>query len=391
MKKIINKVNLFINKQGTLLVSVFLMVLSPLFFVTSYFGMNNSSICSFENKCQKIKEDNGSYIHIRHYLSDETEGRKKSVISPVNSFNSYMINEVGRYTSFVLDKEFSITFDEGTGLSGQILYSDYYSKNLTTNRIALNKGEYNAEEFADKNTIYVSKPIIDSITGLDPTAVIDKKVTLSLADGREFTVKGIADVGSINNTGIQFKHLFSDKFIVINSMNVYDFGFSDLMFESEDYYFVDDLVKFRSEFNKSYLDYSKVSLKISSRKAGAIETTDVFKLGKLNNASNITISVVTILAMLIIAFSYCYVVFVYDFNSKILIDKIICCVLSIGLSFVPMIIGLVLMIKGAFITRVVISLLIAFAAIITFEVVMKFSFFKPREEKAIEGENNDKQ
>ena len=50
-----------------------------------------------------------------------------------------------------------------------------------------------------------------------------------------------------------------------------------------------------------------------------------------------------------------------------------------------------LMIRGAFMTRVVISLLIAFAAIITFEVIMKFSFFKERKEKVIEGDNNDKQ
>lgn len=383
--------NVFINKQGTLLVSVFLMLLSPLFFVTSYFGMNNSSFCSFENKCQQIKEKNGSYIHIRHYLSDESEGRIKSVISPVNSFNSYMINEVGRYASFVLDKEFTITFDEGTGVSGQIIYSDYYSKNLTTNRIGLNKGEYLPEEFADKNTIYVSKPIIDSIGGIDPAGAIDKKVTLSLDDGREFTVKGVADVNSINNTGVQFKNLFSDKFIVLNSMNVYDFGFTDLMFESEDYYFVDDLVKFKGEFNKSYLNYSKISLKISSRVSGEIKTTDVFRIGKLNNAKNITISVVSVLALLTIVFSYCCLIFVYDFNSKSLVDKIICCVLSLGLAYVPMIIGLTLMIKGAFMTRVVISLLIAFAAIITFEVIMKFSFFKERKEKVVEGENNDKQ
>ena len=382
---------MFINKQGTLLVTVFLMALSPLFFIASYFGMNNSSICSFENKCQQIKENNGSYIHIRHYLSDETEGRKKSVISPVNSFNSYNINELGRYTSFVLDEEFTITFGVGSGLSGQILYSDYYSKNLTTNRIGLNKGEYVAEELADKNTIYVSRPIIESITGLDIETVIDSKVTLSIADGREFIVKGIADTNAFNNTGIQFKHLFSDKFIVLNSMNLYDFGFTDLMFESEDYYFVDDLVKFKGEFNQSYLDYSKVSLKLSSKVNGEIKTTDVFKFGKLNNAKNITISVVSVLALLTIVFSYCYLIFFYDFNSKGLVDKIICCVLALGLAYVPMIIGLTLMIKGAFMTRVVISLLIAFAALITFEIIMKFSFFKERKEKIEEGENNDKQ
>ena len=367
--------------MGSISIALMAILSSTLFFAISTFGIQNSSVCAVEKQANSFKEDNGSDIRMRLYLSEESEGKRKSIINPLNSFNDYRITEFGRCGSYVLDKQFNIIFAGGVSISNQILYSDYYSEYFTTNRINLTSTKFDKNTFYDKHSIYVTRSIVDQIPNLKVGDVIGQTVKLSIdEEEEEFVVRGVIESNSVKNNGKIFSTLFSECFVVMCSPMIYKFDFTDLLFQSPDYYFVDDFSSFESSFSKTYLNFNDIKLRTCALYDSQIVLSEIFTIPTTKTVSNIVISVFSIIGLILIAVIYLGVFIVYDFNVLSRFEKVTVCSVSIVWSFVPMMFGLFMMMRDIFLSRLVISLLIGFAAVSLIAIVAKFSFFKSKEE-----------
>lgn len=384
MKRFLNKVVSFIKKRGSISLMFMIILFSASFFAISTFGLQNSSLCIIETQADIFKTNTGSDIRMRLYLSDESEGRRKSVIKPVNSYNDYRLSEFGRCASYVLDKQFNISFDSGNSISNQILYADYYSEYYTTNRINLVSTKFDKETFYDGHSIYLTRSIVDQIPDLTAGTVIGQKVRLSLDSEEEYIVRGVIEYNSYKNNGKHFSKLFSDRFVVLPCAKIYQYDFTDLIFQSQDYYFVDDFVEFEKVFSKTYLNFNSIELRTSSVIETDIKLSDVFTIPSSKTSANILFSVASIFALVIITILYLFTFMIYDFNSLLLSEKIIVCIVFIIWAFAPMVFGLVMMMRSIYLSRIVISLLIGYAAISSAIAILKFSFFKNKEKEEVE-------
>lgn len=376
IKKRLLSIKSFINRGSAITTMLIFMLLSSSFFAVSIFGINNSSFCYLEQSCHSLRSSLGSYVHIRYFLGNESEGRIKSAISEVNDFNSYRIKEIDRTASYVLEDDFQVEYDSDYHDTSDIIYGDYYSQYFTTNRLSLLKGSFDEKEFYDDTSIYISNRLLNEIPSLTINDAIGAKIKLSLDLEKEYTIRGIVDADRGNHSGVHFKKIFSDNFILLNAKHVYDYGYSDLFLCTDDYYFADDLCEFESKLDKSYLKYDEIDMKATYLdEEKTLCSSDVFRMQKYNSAS-VVFSVLTIISLIIILGTFILMIVIYDFNKLTLFEKINMFIIIILWSFIPMVVGLFLMGKIAFISRATISLLIAFAAISSFVLLWRFSFFK---------------
>ena len=383
MKKSISRLIKLIREKGSLLYAVLFAIISVLFFLISYFGVNHSSLCALENKCHQISEDTGSNTHIRYYLKDESEAKRKSVISQVNSFNDYRLKELGRNVSFVSNTLFNVTYNEISVEANNITYGDIFNDRFTTSYLTLQSGKFNELEFIDEYSIYVTASIIEGIPDLNYSTAVGKKVKLSFDNGHEYVIRGVISTHNMIDTGIHFRHLFGENFILMNSKNVYKYGFTDLMFSSSDYHFVDDLKDFEKKIDKSYLSYDQVKMRLSSITDNQVIMSEIFNFGSVFNAKNITLTVFSLLGLSIVLLADCFLLLVYDFNNDFLLEKIILFIMTSFWAFMPLFGGLFFAKKAVFVTRLVIGFLTAFAAINLLIYLARFAgiFIAKKEEK----------
>ena len=380
MKERIKKLTEYLRHRDSPLVAFILIMTTVLFFAISYFGVSNSSICGLEKKANDFKLQNGSKIHIRYYLSEETEGKRKSVITPVNKFNDTHLKELARCVSYVKTAKYNITYGETTFETTHLVYGDIYSKILSTSHLALSKGEFLDDDFADEKTVYVTKPVIDKL-GLPIDEAVGKPIYLSFDTSHEFIIKGVMGVNNLGDGGIHFKHLFSDSFIFMNSKNIYKYDFTDLFFGSNDSYFEDDFVDFEKKLEDTYLDYRQIEMRMGSIVGQDIIMTEKFNLSDVGGPLSIVITFASIIGIVVVAGFHIYLLAIYDFYKNSLLEKIIICVITCLWAFMPMIAGLLLMKHGFFMARWVIGLFIGYAALTLFVVLTKFPFFRNKDKQ----------
>ena len=380
MKERIKKFNEYLRHRGSPLVAFILIMTTILFFIISYFGVSNSSICGLEKKANDFKLQNGSKIHIRYFLGEETEGRRKSVINPVNKFNDTHIKELARNVSYVRGGKYSITYGEAETESVHVVYGDMFSKILTTSHLALSVGEFDADDFADEASVYVTRPIIDKLN-LPMNEAVGKPISLSFDTSHPFIIKGVMGVNNLGDGGIHFKHLFSDAFVFMNSKNIYKYDFTDLFFGSTDSYFKDDFVDFEKKLDTSYLDYKQIEMRMGSIVGEDIKMTDKFNLSDLDSPLKIIISVISIIGLIAVGGFHIYLLAIYDFYKNSLLEKIIICFITCLWAFMPMLAGLLLMKHGFFMARWVIGLTIGYGALTLFVVLTKFPFFRNKDKE----------
>lgn len=380
MKERIKKFNEYLRHRGSPLVAFILIMTTILFFVISYFGVSNSSICGLEKKANDFKLQNGSNIHIRYFLGEETEGRRKSVINPVNKFNDTHLKELARSVSYVKTAKYTVTYGEQSIEATHMVYGDVYNKILTTSHLALMAGEFFDDDFIDEQTVYVTKPIIDQLN-LPIKEAVGKPISLSFDTSHTFIIKGVIGVNNLGDGGIHFKHLFSESFVFMNSKNIYKYDFTDLFFGSKDSYFEDDFVDFENKLNDSYLDYKYIEMRMGSIVGEDIKMTDKFNLSDLDSPLKIIISVISIIGLIAVGGFHIYLLAIYDFYKNSLLEKIIICFITCLWAFMPMLAGLLLMKHGFFMARWVIGLTIGYGALTLFVVLTKFPFFRNKDKE----------
>lgn len=376
MKKLFISIKDFIKKRSIVTIALMFIVLASSFFAVSLFGVSNSSFCYLERSCHNLQDNFGSFTHIKYFLGDESEGRIKSIISDVNDFNSYRIKEIDRTASYVLDEEFQIEYNENLYNSSDIIYVDYYSQYFTTNRMMLVNKHFSSEDFYNDDTIFISRGLLNTIEGLSINDAVGKTIRLSFDVEKEYVIKGVVDTDNINCSGSHFKKLFNDKFVMLNSTHIYDYHFTDLFLTTDNYYFADDLCEFEKKLDKSYLQYDAIDMQATYIDSdNAMFLSSVFRMSRYSSIS-ILFSVLTILALLILSILIVFLIFVYDFNNHSVLEKIAAFFSMFTWSFVPMTVSLFAMSKAMFMSRITISLLIAFAAVSLFALLWRYSFFK---------------
>ena len=384
MKEKINKFNEFIRHRDSPFIALILILLTVMFFAISFFGVSNSSFCALEKKAYDFKRENGQNIHIRYYLSEQSEGKRKSVIAPVNKFNDEHLQELARNVSYVRTAKYNISYNETSFEATHVVYGDIRSKILSTSHLALSAGEFLPDDFADEKSVYVSKPVIDKL-GLKMDEAIGKSINLTFDNSHDFIIKGVFGVNNLGDGGIFFKHFFSDSFIFMNSMNIYKYDFSDLFLSTKDYenysYFIDDFVDFEKKLQGTYLDYKTINMKMGSIVGQDIKMSEQFTLSDISSPWRIVITFASAIGIIIVAGFHIYLLAIYNFYKNSLLEKIIVCVITVLWAFMPMIAGLILMKHGFFMARWVIGLFIGYGAVTLFVALTKFPFFRNKDDE----------
>lgn len=251
-------------KCGSFVLTSILLIFSSLCFsFFAVFGFGNSSIAAPEKQIFQIKNQYGQYIHVRYHLSQYLDSTRQSLVAPINSFNDYRIQEVGRNASFVSEQEHSILYNEKETKCNYLIYSDYYSEYYSLNRFGLFQGGYNSNDFNSLDTIYISLSIANQLSDSSAKNLIGTKI---LFDDTEFIIKGIIDESRYYDSPIHFSKLFGSMFVLFNSSHLKEYNFTDVFFESDDETFVYDSIELVAAFEKSYINYYGVSQSISSFK-----------------------------------------------------------------------------------------------------------------------------
>ena len=376
MKKLFVSLRNFIRNKSIVTFIVMFIFLSSSFFAISLFGLSNSSVCYLERSCHSLKSSLGSYVHLRYFLEEESEAKIKSAISVINDFNAYRIKEIDRTASYVLDEDFQVEYDGDFYDSHDILYADYYSEYFTTNRMSLIKGTYSNEDFYKKDTIFISSTLLNTIDDLTVNNAIGKTIKLSLDIEKEYTIKGIVDVEKVRHSGAHFKTLFSDNFVMLNPSHVYDYDFTDLFLCTDDYYFADDLCEFEKQLDKSYLKYDAIDMKATYLDdASKMFTSGTFKMPKYDFVS-VVFSILSIVSLVAISLIFLFMVVSYDFNAIPLSERITAFISMFIWSFFSVVLGWFVMGKAILVPRISIILLIGFAAVSSFILLWRFSFFR---------------
>lgn len=363
------------KKSNYILTTIILTITTTFIFLVAFFGISNSSLCSIEKWSHALKSECGSNIHVRYYLKDASEGKRKSIIDPVNSFNSYRIKELGRSVSFVNDNAFTVSLGDCVLNAQDIVYGDYFNQRFTTSRLLLLSGKFDEIEFPKGDTVYLSQSLYDELAEISHLHLIGKKVSFSFEPEKEFVIGGSVSFNGLNDTGVHVRHFFSGSFIVMASSNLYNYDFTDLLFGSDDYHFADDLADFENKIKASYLDYQKVNMRYGSIVGTDLLMSKEFLLDDLVETKDVLISVGSIVAIVLSLLVELLFFIDYRPTKNLLISTIVFVVSNLILGFSPIAIGLIFMKNGTFLCRISIGIIIAHAAEYLFFGIIKTPLF----------------
>ena len=366
------------NTSKSIALCLLLVCCSSLIFCLTYFGINKSSLTSLERWCHTLPTQEGSNTCVAYYLKDESEGKRKSLIEPVNEYNSYRTKELRRSVSFVRDESFTFSIESNVINAQTIVYGDYFNNRFTSSRLSILSGSLSKESFDSGKQVFLSQGLYNDLTKLGYSDIVDKEVALSLNPKEKFIIGGVVGVNGLSDLGVHIRHFYSDKFILLGSKNVYEFDFTDLIFGSDEYHFADDLLDFERKIKSSYLDYRSVSMRYEFVEGTNIVKSDVFNINGTNKKEIWTsIFSVTCLALLALIEIGSFLLFKPDHSN--LTMKLIIFFGGILAGFVPLILGVYLMRVGYFISRIAISIIILHSAEYLMFVLFKSGIFNRNE------------
>ena len=384
----------FINKINTVIVFVLLLLVSIAFDGAVLYGFNNSSFVVQEKYINKLKKEAGTDVHIRFSLGSETEASRLSLISPLNEYNAYRIKENGRAVSYVLKQDYDVTYEDKTFTSPYVIYDDAWNDNelISHNRFVLSSGSY--KDLNKEDTVYISAGFLKKITGLKTEEAPGKKIKLSLDETKEFIIGGVIRDHVANESGLHFKSLFDNCFVLFNSPNVYKYGFTDLIYASNDDIFNEDFADFIKAYNKSYLSFDDVRLTISSydeengHKVGYSLSPNYHITSNDKTASFLSVLVIVLTLPIFLIF-----LLFYDFNKVKLYYKIPASLILTGYHFGITFYIVDKMKKGLFVSKLSLTMFIIFMIVSLLSYIFAFVLFnlnkkEQDEEKEEEDSNN---
>ena len=308
------------NKINSSIIFLVLLFITVAFDGAVIYGMNGSSLVSQEKYVYQTQKEAGKDIHIRLNLSSFSLASRLSLMSPINDYNNYRNKEIGCNVSYVLNEEFTATYEEQSFSCSYATFDDKYSDSLTVSRFLLPNGNF--ADFDNKDLVYISTGFLANISGLSAKNAIGKKITLSLKEEKEYTIGGVIRTNQAGEAGLHFKTLFDASFVLFNRQLVNDYGFTDLFFAATDDHFYDDYSNFISAYNKSYLSFKEARMKISSYKDNAQVVTSVTSPRYKKGEKEDTYSFLTILTMVVTGLIYLTILVFYDFKKVRLFIKI---------------------------------------------------------------------
>lgn len=352
-----------LKAKDSLVKSALLIAFSLLFGFSSAFGINNSSMAATEKQLFQIKNEYGQYIHIRYHLSQCTDAKRQSLVSPINNFNSYRIQEVGRNASFVSNLDYSIEYNNKKINCNYLVYSDYYSEYYSLNRFGLFQGSYKPDDFNSDNVIYVSLSVANYFGGAQLRELLEKEVTILFGqEKKEFVIKGIIDESNHYDSPIYFSKLFGDNFILFNSSHLKQYNFTDVFFESDGDTFVSDSLALINAYKQSYVNYYSVLQSIGSFKDGAVAIRNEVAISNPVSIAGVFASILFITISIILLFCCLVVLATHRYNGDVFYKNIIIFAICVLCSCLPLIILLCASYFGIYISKASISASIVFLA-----------------------------
>ena len=382
----------FVNKINPVIVFLLLLFISVIFDGAVVYGINNSSLVAQEKYIAKTQKESGTDIHIRFSLGSNSEASRLSLLSPINEYNAYRIKENGRAVSYILREEFDVTYDEDkTFKAPYVVYDDLWNEHelISHNRFVLSSGSY--KDLAKEDIVYVSASFLKKMTGVTTEDAPGRKIKLSLDETKEFTIGGVVRTHVKNESGLHFKSLFDDCFVLFNSPKVNKYGFTDLLFASNDDMFQEDLQDFIKAYNKSYLSFDESRLTISSY------LEDEYKLGySLSPNYNITsndhtAAFLSILVIVVIAPIFLVFLLFYDFNKVKLYYKIPASLILTGYHFGVTFFLVDKMKKGLFVSKLSLTMFIIFMIISLLSYIFAFVLFNLDKKEKEQDENQEEE
>ena len=370
------------KKADSFISALMLLISSSLIFCLTFFGVNKSSLTSLERWCHQLSAQEGENTCVAYYLKDESEAKRKSLIEPVNEYNAYRSKELGRSVSFVRDGAYTISIDSNTISSSSIVYGDYLNQRFTSSRISILRGTLSEEDFDAGKQIFVSQALYNDLTKLGYTEITEKEATLSLDNNTKFTIGGVVSVNGLNDLGVHIRHFFSDRFVLLGSKNIYNFDFTDLVFGSDDYHFADDLLDFERKIQKSYLNYKTIGMRSESVIGTDMVRSDRFTLEDLVSRQEIWLSVGTISGIVVLLLIEIFTFVTYKKGRFSLFSSLVILIGGLISGFCPLLLGVLLMKSGSFMSRFAISIIILHSAECLLFVICKSGIFdikKPME------------
>ena len=387
MKSDKNPVFRIVNKINSILIFVFLLLLSVVIDGTIIYGISGSSLVTNERGLNNLQKEYGSYIHIAYSLDGQSEASILSFINPINEYNGYRNKEFGRNISHVSNQEFTVNYAEASFTCDYIVYEDYYSPYYTMNRFLLSAGSY--EKLNQDNSVYVSSAFLSQIPlegGEDP---IGKTIKLSLDNDKDFVISGIINESSVADSGFHFNQLFDSSYILLNKQAIYQYGFTGLLFASSDDYFVIDSLDFIKAYNKSYLKYDDAWMRVSSYKEEQFVISDPFTVKYMLKDSQGSgfYSFISIFVLVISLLAFLTLILFYDFSKVKWYIKVPGGLILIAYLFLSTF-YLTSKLKAAlFMPRLATGLYMAFMIISLVAYIYAFSFFNYEAKKKEEVSN----
>ena len=379
----------FINKINPVIIFVLLLFTSLLFDGAAVYGVSNSSLVSKEKYVNKTQKDFGSDIHIGIKLDSYSEASRLSLLNPLNEYNAYRINENGRRASYISHQNYTITYNEQTFDCSYIAYDDKgpINNSVSANRFVLECGSL---ENLDKNDyVFLSYDVFWSGLFYElPSEVVGKTVKFSFDEEKEFIIGGIIRENVANESGLHFKQLFDQSFILFGNQLVREYGFNTLMFTSNDNDFNSDFNEFIDAYNKSFISFDKSRLSISSYKNGEHYIKSNVSSRFITTSDAHIASFFSILVMALTVPIYLIIVLFYDFKKVKLPYKIPAAVILTGYQLGSAFLVADMVKKGPFISHLSITLFTIFmiASLICY-IFIFLLFNMPKKEKDEETNN----
>ena len=379
----------FINKINPVIIFVLLLFTSLMFDGAAVFGVTNSSLVAKERYVNKVKKDYGSDIHMGFSLESSSEAARLSLLNPMNEYNAYRKEENGRRVTYVSHQNYVLTYNEEEFNASYIAYDDKgpINNSVSANRFVLESGSL--ENLDKDNYVYLSYDIFwNKPFGEGPEDVVGKTVTFSFAEDKEFIIGGVVREIVPDESGLHFKNLFNQSFILFGNQLVKEYGFNHLMFTSNDNDFVADFNEFIDAYNKSFLTFEESRLSVSSFKSEEQyvkrNASSKYNMGyEAHTASFLSILVIALIAPI-----YLVILFMYDFKKVKLAYKIPAAVVLVGYQFGSTLLLADKIKKGLFVSNLSITLFTIFMIFSLLSYIFVFLLFNLAKKEKTEETNN---
>ena len=380
----------FINKINPVIIFALLIFVSVIFDGAVIHGLNDSSFASQEKYIANVKKESGSDIHIGFGLESESEAARLSLLNPMNEYNAYRINENGRRVTYVSHTEYEITYGEETFKSWYFTYDDRgpINDSVSGNRFVLESGSF--ENLEKDNYVYISYDLFWSHPFLeDLQSVVGKPIKFSFAGEQEFIIGGVIRENVANESGLHFKRLFDQSFVLFGNQLVKKYGFNSLMFASNDTDFSNDFNDFIKAYNKSYLSFNESRMHISSFKESEQQVKrNVSTKFETSSGAHIA-SFFSFLLIALVVPIYVVIMLFYDFKKLKLYYKIPACLALLGYQLGSVFYFADKVKKGMFASQLSITLFTAFMILSLVSYIFVFLLFNLNpKDKQDEEKNN---